>query len=235
MGITISGHKLHITIPLPYKYRGGGVAVFRINKGSPEVLLGLRAINPGKGLWTFPGGGAEGRENLTAAAVREETGVQLLGRYITKTGVFSIRNFFFEWNTFIIESTQTMFTGNAFKKDDRERILAGGEFVSLQWVPLSEIGRYKLHRWVAEVVDFYLSGKMKPYKATPPKRKACASRQSKQAGATSSPRKETGESLLFDMAEMVLTKVGRDGTRYFRPAYQVKDGYSKIQEAKYGV
>jgi hypothetical protein len=48
-------------------------------------------------------------------------------------------------------------------------------------------------------------------------------------------KRETGESLLFDMAEMALTKVGRDGTKYFQPAYQVKNKFSAVQEALYGV
>jgi hypothetical protein len=50
MSISVTEKKLHIslTIPLPYQYRGGGMAVFR-NSVQPEVLLGLRANNPGQG------------------------------------------------------------------------------------------------------------------------------------------------------------------------------------------
>jgi 8-oxo-dGTP pyrophosphatase MutT (NUDIX family) len=147
------------------------VAVFRINNGRPEVLLGLRAGNPGKGLWTFPGGGADGRETLSAAAVREfheETGVQLYGRYIIKTGLFKIKNFFFEWNTLIIESSQYISLIKGIKKGcQKDGGLIGGEFASLRWTPLSEIDNYKLHWWVKDVVNFYLSGKMKPYTAKP--------------------------------------------------------------------
>jgi 8-oxo-dGTP pyrophosphatase MutT (NUDIX family) len=145
------------------------VAVFRINKGRPEVLLGLRANNPGRGLWTFPGGEVKCREKLSMAAVREfreETGVRLYGRYITKTGLFNINNCFFEWSTLIIESTQEIFPNISFQK---EQGLIGGEFISLRWIPLTEIGDYKLHRWVKDVINFYMSGKMKPYKAKPSK------------------------------------------------------------------
>jgi 8-oxo-dGTP pyrophosphatase MutT (NUDIX family) len=201
------------------------VALFRINKGFPEVLLGLRANNPGRGLWTFPGGGVEGCERLSTAAVREfreETGVQLYGRYITKTGVFNINNFFFEWNTLIIESTQEIFFKKGLNKSSQEELgLIGGEFVSLRWVPLAEIDNYKLHRWVKEVVNFYLSGKMKPYKAKSPKEGIGGLLRPKRVNRVKSVQRESGESLLFDMAEMVLTKVGRDGTRYFQPKYQV--------------
>jgi 8-oxo-dGTP pyrophosphatase MutT (NUDIX family) len=212
------------------------VAVFRINNGLPEVLLGLRANNPGKGLWTFPGGEAEGCERLSAAAVREfreETGVQLYGRYITKTGLFNINNFFFEWNTLIIESTQNISPNKTFQK---EYGLIGGEFISLRWIPLAEIDDYKLHRWVKNVVSFYLSGKMKPYKAKPPKEGIKYLLKPKQANRAKSVQRESGESLLFDMEEMVLTKVSRDGTKYFQPKYQLGGKQSPlVQEALYGV
>jgi 8-oxo-dGTP pyrophosphatase MutT (NUDIX family) len=225
---------------LPYKYRGGGVAVFRLNKGCPEILLGLRGNNPGRGLWTFPGGGAEGCERLSAAAVREfreETGVQLYKRYITKTGLFNINVFLFEWSTLIIESTQNIsFDKHLDSGCLRERGLIGGEFISLRWVPIAEIGDYKLHRWVKEVIVFYLSGKMKPYKAKPPKEDRSVAPKPCRASRAERVRKESGENLLFDMTETVLTKVGRDGTRYYRPKYQT--GGRKIpmnQEFLYGV
>jgi len=233
-----------LTIPPPRKYRGGGGAVFRSNGGQPEVLLGLRANNPGRGLWTFPGGGAEGTEKLSTAAVREfreETGVQLYGRYITRTGLFQIKTFFFEWNTLIIESTQEIDPGKRFKfqkeKSENGALLEhfyGGEFISLRWVPLSEIENFKLHRWVMDVVDFYKSGKMKPYVAKPPKDIKLLP-EPKKSNRVKTVRRESGESLLFDVAEMVLTKVSRDGTKYFQPAYQVKSKYSAVQEALYGV
>jgi 8-oxo-dGTP pyrophosphatase MutT (NUDIX family) len=227
-------------IPLPCKYRGGGAAVFRINNKCPEVLLGLRANNPGKGQWTFPGGGAEGCEKLSAAAVREfheETGVQLYGRYITKTGLFNINNLFFEWNTLIIESTQEISPEKYFSKDSQmEPGLISREFTSLRWIPLGEIDNYKLHRWVKEVVNFYLSGKMKPYKAKPPKEGIRDTPKLNRINREKSVRRESGESLLFDMAEMVLTKVSRDGTKYSRPKYQISGKkVPVVQEMLYDV
>lgn len=45
-----------------------------------KILLTRRAINPGRGLWTFPGGFVEFGESVTDAAVREtfeETGLKV--------------------------------------------------------------------------------------------------------------------------------------------------------------
>jgi 8-oxo-dGTP pyrophosphatase MutT (NUDIX family) len=198
MGISVANHNLHIslTILLLHRYRGSGVAVFRINNGQPEVLLGLRANNPGRGTWSFPGGRAEGEERLISAAVREfgeETGVQLYRRYITKTGIFHIKNGFFEWNTFIIESTQDIPGKNSFMKRWTSGCVDNdGEFLSLRWVSVSEIGGYKLHRWVKDVINFYLSGKMTSYTPKPDK----APSATKRGNRVKTIRRETGESLL---------------------------------------
>jgi 8-oxo-dGTP pyrophosphatase MutT (NUDIX family) len=242
MGVSVKGHRLHIelTIPLPYKYRGGGVAVFRINNGQPEVLLGLRANNPGRGRWSFPGGGAEGKEKLSTAAFREfreETGVQILGRYITKTGLFSIKNYFFEWNTIIIESTQAISVSKYFSKDRKKEVdLIGGEFTVLRWMAVSELSNYKLHRWVKDVIDFYMNGKMKPYTAMPPKDSIRILPNPKSENRSKYTRRKSGADLLFDISEMTLTNVGYDGTKYFQPKYQVSGRKSSMfQEALYGV
>jgi 8-oxo-dGTP pyrophosphatase MutT (NUDIX family) len=172
MGILVKGYNLHInlTIPLPHRYRGGGMAVFRINNGHPEVLLGLRVNSPGRGTWSFPGGGANGKERLMSAAVREfreETGVQIYRRYITKVGIFSIKNWFFEWDTIIIETTQGIFINKFLKRDQTLDLGYGREFLSLRWVSIFEIGNYKLHRWVNDVINFYLSGKLALYTPSP--------------------------------------------------------------------
>ena len=219
--ISIKGHKLHINlaIPLPHKYRGGGVAVFRVKNGQPEVLLGLRANNPGRGMWSFPGGGAEDSERIASAAVREfreETGIQLYGRYITHTGIFQIKTFFFEWNTLIIQSTQDIDISKHIKQKS-------AEFISLRWIPLSELENFKLHRWVKNVVAFYLGGKMQAYTAAPLKENKRIYKTVKASRAKTVQR-VSGENLLFDMAEMVLTKIDPDGTKYFKPKHRAAQG-----------
>jgi 8-oxo-dGTP pyrophosphatase MutT (NUDIX family) len=216
------------------------VAVFRTSSGYPEVLLGLRANNPGKGQWTFPGGGAESGESLTAAAVREfreETGVRLYGRHIVKAGRLDIRSFLFEWSTLIIESTQKIFTDNCSGgKAQSVTGLDSGEFVSLRWVPVSEIVGYKLHLWVKEAVKFYLSGKMKPYNASRPIKGIGDFPARKRRDKSKKFQKEFGESLLFDMPEMVLAKASRDGIKYFRSKYQTGGKKSPaVKEIVYGI
>jgi 8-oxo-dGTP pyrophosphatase MutT (NUDIX family) len=146
--------------------------VFRKNNGKTEVLLGLRLNNPGKGRWSFPGGGVEGKEKLITAGIREfreEVGVQLYGRYITKIGVYKIHNFLFDWETQIIETTQNI--------DPKSIDSCYGEFAVLKWVDLDDIDNFRLHRWVLEVINIYQSGHMKCYALKSETSKPKASRQ----------------------------------------------------------
>ena len=228
--ISIKKHKLQInlSIPLPYKYRGGGLAVFRDNGGIQEVLLGLRANNPGKGLWSFPGGEAEGREKLSSTALREfkeEMDIQLYRRYITKVGFYKIKKAFFEWTTVLIKTDQIInLASNLTKK-------SYGEFIFLRWVPILNLENYKLHPWVKEVIDYYLKGNLKPYipaKTELPKKQHATKMVNKNI-ATNRTIEKSGANYLFDMAEMLLTKVDPDGTKYFKPVYQAK------QEAFHGI
>jgi 8-oxo-dGTP pyrophosphatase MutT (NUDIX family) len=219
------------------------VAVFRRNNGKTEVLLGLRLNNPGKGKWSFPGGGAEGKEKLITAGFREfreEVGVQLYGRYITKIGVYKIQTPLFEWETQIIETTQNInpqnigswwWTGEAAKT-------YGGEFATLEWIALEDLDRLRLYRWVREVINVYQSDQMKHYTPKFSGKKKIKKPSSVykalqnefdflgepyyRAGfnAQSKPKKEpSGADTLFDIAEMVLTKTDPDGTRYYKPRY----------------
>jgi 8-oxo-dGTP pyrophosphatase MutT (NUDIX family) len=226
MSISVSGQKLHVNlaIPLPHQYRGGGVAIFRISNGQPEVLLGLRANSPGQGTWSFPGGQADDKERLMSAAVREfreETGIQLYRRYITKTGIFHIKNCFFEWDTIIVESTQNI----SIKKEwVSAQVAYGGEFLSLEWIPVSKIGNYKLHHWVTDVIDLYQSGNMIPYTPKPAKAEvdALALAVPNRRNRVKTVQQGASEHLLFGMTKMALAKVGRDGTKYFQSRHQVK-------------
>jgi 8-oxo-dGTP pyrophosphatase MutT (NUDIX family) len=183
-------------------------------------LLGLRLNNPGRGKWSFPGGGAEGKEELITTGVREfkeETGIQLYGRYITRVGVYKIKNLFFEWETQIIETTQRIDPrgiGLRFRTGEAAKNYSG-EFFMLDWVDINELDQLRLHCWVKEVIAIYNSDAMKVYTPKPPVKK-------KKAGSVVQSKLKTGMSgadCLFDIAEMILTKTCPDGTKYFMPRY----------------
>jgi ADP-ribose pyrophosphatase YjhB (NUDIX family) len=219
------------------------VAVFRRNNGKTEVLLGLRLNNPGKGRWSFPGGGAEGKERLITAGIREfreEVGVQLYGRYITKIGVYKIQNPLFEWETQIIETTQNINPKGigSWRRTGEEAKTYGGEFATLEWIALEDLGCLRLYCWVREVINVYQSDQMKPYtpKITDKKKVKKPSsvykalqedfdflgEPSYQAGFNAQSkfkREPSGADMLFDIAEMILTKTDPDGTRYYKPPY----------------
>jgi ADP-ribose pyrophosphatase YjhB (NUDIX family) len=144
------------------------VAAFRKSNGKTEALLGLRLNNPGKGRWSFPGGEAGSEERLVTAGIREfreEVGVQLYVRYITKIGVYRIQRPLFDWETLVIETTQSIdpkSIGSERRAGEATKAY-GGEFAALKWVALDDIGKLRLHRWVREAIRVYQSGQMKPY------------------------------------------------------------------------
>lgn len=53
-----------------------------------RVLLTRRAINPGRGLWTFPGGFVDFGETVTDAAVRET--LEETGLHVNLTGLLNV-------------------------------------------------------------------------------------------------------------------------------------------------
>jgi 8-oxo-dGTP pyrophosphatase MutT (NUDIX family) len=226
------------------------VAVIRKNAGKTEVLLGLRLNNPGKGKWSFPGGGADGKEKLLTAGIREfweEVGVRLYSGYITKIGVYKIRNPLFDWETQIIETTQDINPkGIRARSKTSETVRTyGGEFSALEWVALEDLGQLRLHRWVREAVKVYQSNQMKPYIPKSPAKvkvkrpvgpspayKALRDEfdffdrpgsfrfSSEHPNMRNRPKRAPGGAdMLFDIAEMVLTKTDPDGTGYYMPKY----------------
>lgn len=206
---------LQVKIPIPHTYKGGGVALFKEVNGKKCILLGCRVNRPFAGSWTIPGGGQEYKETLSQAAVREfkeETGCGLRGRYVTRIGHFKIKRFFFNWETVLLETTQII----NFYRDPKSKLF-GGEFTDLKWIPLENLSEYRLHPYVKEAVQAYLTeGFMKPY--IPKKKKA-------QQKTQKSPSKKDLSSLPTpkinrDSYELKLYKVGRDGTKYYKPVYK---------------
>jgi hypothetical protein len=86
------------------------------------------------------------------------------------------------------------------------------------------------------VIDFYESGKMQPYTANAPADYMAAILKREPAKRCKSTCRYSGESLLFDTSKRVLTKVDRDGTKYFQSKYKGGGGkFAAIQEALYGL
>ncbi|MGL5913519.1 MAG: NUDIX hydrolase [Bacteroidales bacterium] len=164
MGLKITKTKKAVSIELKIPiapYKGAGVAIFRKVGTSAQVLLGKRAYKPFSGRWTFIGGEAENKEKYHETALREfkeEIGVSLLGRFISKIGKVSTNLPFFKWTTLILESSQPI------RIVKRKNGLIGGEFTDVQWVDIEDLSNYKLHWFVMKVIDFYKKGGLVDYK-----------------------------------------------------------------------
>lgn len=218
---------LHVKIPLIRKCSGGGVALFQERNGEVCVLLGRRINAPFARRWTFPGGGQELKENLFQTGLREfreETGCQLLGRFISRIGYLQIKKPLFKWQTTLVESTQKVNpVKNVWTKN------YGGEFSEMLWVPISSLGKYRLHPFVKKAVNAYLKkGVMKKYTPKKNSKKAYTSKKSsysknkswiKYPEFDSKPRTYSARKVENDYS-MRLVKVDKDGTKYFEPIYQ---------------
>lgn len=203
------GHSLvlQVKIPLPYRYRGAGVAVFKEVDGETCVLLGRRKYAPFAKRWTFPGGGQEQNESFLSTSLREfreETGCEIRGRYIKRLGYFRVNKPLFKWQTTLIETEQDFYP-----------VLRswGIEFSDLKWVGLSEIKKYALHPFVKKAIKAYLDGKcMKKYTPKKTRRSNKNSRLGYKVPARTTHRVE-------DDYNFELVRVDKDGTRYYKPVY----------------
>lgn len=218
---------IHVKIPLIHRYSGGGVAVFQERNGELCVLLGRRLHSPFAKRWTFPGGGQEFKETLFQTGMREfreETGCQLLGRYISRIGYLHIEKPLFKWQTTLVESTQEV---NPVKNVRTKNY--GGEFSEMLWVPISSLGKYRLHPFVKEAVNTYLKkGVMKKYTPKKNSKKIYTPYTSKNSSYSknwvqfpefdSKPR--TYPTRKVENYSMRLVKVDKDGTKYFEPIYR---------------
>ena len=137
-------------------YKGAGIALFQNREDGVYVLLGLRAITPKKGTWTFPGGGFEaikGDVTLEDSAYREfseEVFSDIRKPTYKQHGKFSITVPFFKWLTLIVEDT-----GKSLAFANR----LSHEFSKLEWVPVEKVKDLPLHPFVACVVRKYVRKK----------------------------------------------------------------------------
>jgi len=128
-------------------YKGAGIALFREEpKGAFSVFLGKRAYHPGKGLWTFPGGSAEPKENALHTAWREfyeETGVKLATLKAQYIDEYEIKAPLFQWKTFI------------YVTDAHIRLKISHEFSKAGWVKEETFPKLNLHFGVKPVYEAY--------------------------------------------------------------------------------
>lgn len=218
---------LQVKIPLLHKYEGAGVALFQEINGKVCVLLGKRVNAPFAEKWTFPGGGRERNEALFSTATREfreETGCTLLGRFIKRMGYLDIKRPLYQWKTVLIETSQPI----APVKSKWTK-LYGGEFYDMRWVPLEDLDDFNLHPFVMKAINAYMKkGVMKKYT---PKVKKTSKKTTKKSsyytdrGTVKAPefkcttKKAITTRRVENDCSMRLTRVDKDGTRYFEPVY----------------
>ena len=109
------------------------------------ILLTRRSINPGRGLWTFPGGFVDFGESVTDAAVREtfeETGL--------KVDLTGLHNVYTYPGAPVIVVYRARVTGGALTTCDENDALAWMRPAEIPWGALAfPSTRDALREWVA--------------------------------------------------------------------------------------
>ncbi len=120
------------------------VAVGAIALRGDQILLVLRGRNPGKGLWSVPGGRVEPGERLAAAVereLREETGLSgRCGRFVGYVERIS------DTHHFVILDFEVEVTD-----PQHQAVVAADDADEARWCDLDELHRMPL---VAGLVDF---------------------------------------------------------------------------------
>ena len=134
---------------LPYK--GAGVALFKKIDNEYAILLGKRKYKPGVGKWSIPGGGYESKEDLTLfmtakRELQQETDIKLLKIINIKGPIVWRRNWlFFRWETYMYEVAPDFPVPTHYH-----------EFSEMKFIPLNELGKYKLAFGVKSEIKHFL-------------------------------------------------------------------------------
>ena len=141
---------------LPYK--GAGVALFKKMNGEYQLLLGKRKYRPQAGKWSIPGGGYESYDktllNTALRETQEEIGVDVLKAAIIKEPVeYRCNLIFFVWATYMYEVDSDFPVPKRFH-----------EFSEMKFIPLQELGKYKLAWGVKKEIKKFLKETAKSHK-----------------------------------------------------------------------
>lgn len=127
---------------------GVGVVVFRAGQTGLEVLLIKRGKPPRQGEWSMPGGKQEWGETLHQAAHREvleETGVT-----ITDLKLVDVVDGLFRESGGSVTNHLTLVDYRAVWVSGEAR--AGDDATEARWVPVSDLGPYKLWSETTRVI-----------------------------------------------------------------------------------
>ena len=119
-----------------------GVFVF---DGAGHLLLVCRGRNPGKGLWTIPGGRVEFGETLTAACAREV--VEETGLAIEAAGFVTVFERIETRYHYVIVDYCARVAGC------RPPLRAGDDATDARWVAVSELCEFELTEGLLPVVS----------------------------------------------------------------------------------
>ncbi len=124
-----------------------GASAFVFREGS--VLLVKRRDEPGRGLWSPPGGSIEVGETVEQAAAREaleETGVVVRARRVADVRTVLVRDSegSVQWHYVLVGVLCDWVSGEPFPATDAE---------NARFIPLAELGEYELTPTAREALE----------------------------------------------------------------------------------
>ncbi|HEY3415227.1 MAG TPA: NUDIX domain-containing protein [Armatimonadota bacterium] len=114
------------------------------------VLLIRRALPPGLGIWTFPGGAVEVGETAREACARElleETGLRVLvGPVVEAVDIMQLEGARWRYHYTVMDFLAEVAPGSG-------GLEAGSDACEAVWAPLGDLGRYELAPLTRQVLE----------------------------------------------------------------------------------